>query len=370
MKGSLKTTPHDETGKYRGKKIKRKQTTDMRKKKDEQQLTAAGQIIRKLFGGRLDSENTEIVQGWLASGDSEEDAGEALGETFEEMVCFERKPRAELVEALPRLRMKAGYTAPGMRATTPLRQRLVFKVAAAVIPLFVVCMTGLVVWLTQDRAEGLTAYQTVSVTAPDSSRGIVLPDGTTVTLSAGSKLEYAENFNENRIVELNGEGYFRVVKAGGKTFTVKGGTLTVMVRGTEFLVRAIDTEDTEHVTLTTGKVDVTAGEHRQALEPGDVFTYNKRDNTVELGEAGRGEVLRLKGEPMNFHGEPLGEIFRTAADYYGVRIEVRPGVDTGREIVVGFSGAESPEEVMAVLRKITQNGFNYTMEGNIVTVTR
>ncbi len=338
----------------------------MDNRKNNRYYSTAERIVRKFFDGPVEREDIELVQGWLVSGDSREEIESALGSVFGKMVFFEKKPRRELIEALPQLRMKAGYSV--LKKKTPLHHRLAFKIAAALIPLFMAGAAMLAVYLTDDRTDG--AQHTVSLAVSDRVREIVLPDGSTVTLSRGGELAYAEDFGRNRAVELNGEACFRVTKIAGKPFTVKGDAITVTVRGTEFLLRAIDTEDTARVTLATGVVDVTAGQHSRTLAPGDVLTYNKRSGKIELAAAARGELLRVQGENLYFDGEPLGEIFKTAADYYGAKIDVGAGVDTRREIVVGFSGDESLEETMAILRKITRNGFNYTMENNIVTVTK
>ena len=61
------------------------------------------------------------------------------------------------------------------------------------------------------------------LTVPLGSRAqFSLPDGTTVTLNAGSKLKYDNRFGiTDRVVQLEGEGYFKVAKDASKTFTVK-----------------------------------------------------------------------------------------------------------------------------------------------------
>ena len=51
---------------------------------------------------------------------------------------------------------------------------------------------------------------------------MTLPDGTSVWLSPQSRIKIPNEFNrKNRMVELNGEGYFEVTKDDKKPFTVK-----------------------------------------------------------------------------------------------------------------------------------------------------
>ncbi|MDO9341323.1 MAG: FecR family protein, partial [Bacteroidales bacterium] len=60
-----------------------------------------------------------------------------------------------------------------------------------------------------------------------------LSDGTAITLNAGSRLKYDNRFGiEDRVVQLEGEGYFKVAKDGERPFTVKTSHLNVRALGT------------------------------------------------------------------------------------------------------------------------------------------
>lgn len=65
-----------------------------------------------------------------------------------------------------------------------------------------------------------------------------LADGTQVWLNAESRLKYPSRFTgEQRVVELEGEGYFKVTPDSQRPFIVKSGNITTEVLGTEFNVR-------------------------------------------------------------------------------------------------------------------------------------
>jgi transmembrane sensor len=67
----------------------------------------------------------------------------------------------------------------------------------------------------------------------------LLPDNSEVVLNSGSEIEYKEkNWDENRMLQLSGEAYFRVAK--GKTFEVNTNLGKVTVLGTQFNVKARD----------------------------------------------------------------------------------------------------------------------------------
>jgi ferric-dicitrate binding protein FerR (iron transport regulator) len=84
-----------------------------------------------------------------------------------------------------------------------------------------------------------------------------LPDGTQVTLNAGSTFSYPEAFEKNtRDVSLTGEGFFEVTKNAKKPFLVHTARLVVKVLGTVFNVKAYNNDKTVETTLLKGKVQV------------------------------------------------------------------------------------------------------------------
>ena len=78
------------------------------------------------------------------------------------------------------------------------------------------------------------------VTAPlGSTSEIVLPDSSRVWLNAGSRIKYTTTFNQNnRMLYLEGEGYFRVAKNKQLPFVVDAYGFEVKAIGTEFNVKA------------------------------------------------------------------------------------------------------------------------------------
>ncbi|HRG33655.1 MAG TPA: FecR domain-containing protein [Saprospiraceae bacterium] len=80
-----------------------------------------------------------------------------------------------------------------------------------------------------------------------------LPDGSQVKLNAGSELRFqASKFKSNRVLTLNGEGFFNVQK--GQSFIVKTDLGEVKVLGTSFNVYSRG--DFMEVSCYTGKVSV------------------------------------------------------------------------------------------------------------------
>lgn len=85
---------------------------------------------------------------------------------------------------------------------------------------------------------------------------ITLSDGTQVWLNAESQLIYPSLFTgEERVVELCGEGFFKVAHDSLRPFKVKVENIVTEVLGTEFNIKSYSANNT-HVTLIQGCVKV------------------------------------------------------------------------------------------------------------------
>lgn len=88
-----------------------------------------------------------------------------------------------------------------------------------------------------------------------SKSDIILPDGTQVTLNAGSKLTYTMDYGTSlREVNLTGEGYFKVAPNTKAPFIVKTVKASIKALGTEFNVKAYPEEKTIETVLVKGSV--------------------------------------------------------------------------------------------------------------------
>jgi transmembrane sensor len=119
---------------------------------------------------------------------------------------------------------------------------------------------------------------------------ITLPDGSKVTLNAGSTLTYPSVFSqEERLVELEGEAFFEVTKVNrrvaatstsgiGKNhttarvpFKVKSAGQNVEVMGTKFNLSAYSDEPLTKTTLVEGRVSVMADKSVNSSRKNPVF---------------------------------------------------------------------------------------------------
>ncbi|HZL09546.1 MAG TPA: FecR family protein [Prolixibacteraceae bacterium] len=141
------------------------------------------------------------------------------------------------------------------------------------------------------------------VTAPlGSTSEIVLPDNSRVWLNAGSKIRYSTSFNKNdRMLYLEGEGYFKVSKNKKLPFIVDAFGFEVKAVGTEFNVKAYKDDATIETTMVEGKVSLqhASGKIMEGVNllPNQKATFYKRRDALTI------EVLRnieAKKEELNY----------------------------------------------------------------------
>jgi len=189
-------------------------------------------------------------------------------------------------------------------------------------------------------------YNTIT-TGKGSRYKIVLADNSIVWLNAASSLKYPTVFTgPERIVELNGEGYFEVAKGtspqpspGGEgerkiqkwPFRVKVNGMVVDVLGTHFNIQSYTNESAIKTTLLEGSVRVTAATGTQLatagsrlLKPGQQATlpYPLQDNhSIEVGAADTEEAVAWKDDLFVYNNAKIETIMREVARWYDVEVE-------------------------------------------------
>ena len=164
------------------------------------------------------------------------------------------------------------------RKTIPFRKWMAISSAAAAIAIIVL------LYNLYSRTEMLR------VTAEEKVMALELPDHSKVKLQPGSTLTYPEHFAANgRKVSIQGEAFFEVTHNPDQPFTIDAGTVDVQVLGTSFYVTTAGQLAT--VTVTTGKVSMTAREQHQ-------------------------KIILTSGHKGVFHSNTLGSVTDTNAVYY------------------------------------------------------
>ncbi|MCW8313043.1 DUF4974 domain-containing protein [Sphingobacterium sp. InxBP1] len=223
-----------------------------------------------------------------------------------------------------------------------------------------------------DRPTGSPVYNKI-VTPRAGEYNLMLPDGTQVWLNAMTALRYPISFNNKaRIVELNGEAYFKVSKrqSGGKRlpFIVNTGDQQLEVLGTEFNINSYS----KHIqtTLVEGSISLRNKKSRKApllLKPNQMAQMNLDDGELEVSEVDPFYIIAWKNGQFAFDNTPLREIMESLGRWYDVDIVYQSDLSGIR-----FSGTVSRFEQLDKLLKFLElsGDVHFTLKGRRVIVMK
>lgn len=169
----------------------------------------------------------------------------------------------------------------------------------------------------------------------NSPQTIMLADGTSILLQAGSVLKYPQTFAaDSRRVSLTGEAFFEVARETDRPFLVESGEIITRVLGTSFKIRNVEGEDKVLVQVKTGKVSVFRADERSGssllsntdvpgvvLMPNQQVLYEKNAMTLTKSLVDNPSVLALpRRQNFEFADAPIKEVFQAIEEAYGVEV--------------------------------------------------
>ena len=173
-----------------------------------------------------------------------------------------------------------------------------------------------------------------------------LPDGSEVTLNAGSSISYNPFlWNMNRELSLEGEAFFEVNK--GSTFTVTSAMGSTHVLGTSFNISTWNNR--YEVYCATGKVKVIAHITREevTLSPTQFVRINGGMSLLKDKEAI--QVLAWKKKKFHFTARPLSEVFDEMERQYNIVIELKAAEQAEQSYTGHFNYSSNPEEALNLI---------------------
>jgi transmembrane sensor len=167
--------------------------------------------------------------------------------------------------------------------------RRVLQIAAIFVVL--ISIGSVASWLVLSSGYTKPVNQSCEIITPQGSKSqIILPDGSTAWLNAGSKLSYNGDFNQaERVVSLVGEAYFIVKSNKEKPFVVQTAYLKVKAYGTVFNVKAYPEEKTIEATLVEGIVEIET-EDKTKSEETYSYTLKPKQNIIYHIDSGVSEM--------------------------------------------------------------------------------
>ncbi len=184
---------------------------------------------------------------------------------------------------------------------------------------------------------------------------IILPDGTEVTLNAGSKLAWNDKqFTKKRQLTLNGEAYLNVKK--GDEFIIKTKLGAVEILGTQLNI--FSRNNTFWVSCVSGKVSVTANNYNKIILPGELVKLTP-NGLIKTSKNNIKQTISWKQGVFHFEDKPLISIFAELERQFDVSIQYEKLED--RLITVSFSNKKLSEALDIVCIPM---GLNYEVDNN------
>lgn len=201
-------------------------------------------------------------------------------------------------------------------------------------------------------------FSTVQYQSGDSIRSLTLPGQSTVELKPNSQIKYEpKSWKEERLVQLDGEAFFDVVKGVPFRVTTENGEVRVL--GTRFTVNSGD--ESFLVIVESGRVEVTSGNRVRILEPGMAFSLNgDMDRTSQAWDSQIIEEIYYQ-----FEEERLDMIMAILNNQYGLNF--RGEYDGSRLYSGGFTSTDSIEDILYTI--FWPLDISYVIDGSTVSLT-
>ena len=210
---------------------------------------------------------------------------------------------------------------------------------------------------------------TIILTAQASNMEQVLPDGSVVSLHAGSQITYPSKFTSStRNVELKGEAYFKVAHDKTKPFIVASGDARVEVLGTQFNVNNNSSSSNIEVVLTSGKVSVYYSDNLQnivLLDPGEKAILNTEQKKISKSANTDANYMAWKTRLLVFDNEMLAEVVNTLQNVYQTPVTIADSKLSECRVTASFSN-QSLESVLQVLKETLE--LQVKQEGNRIEI--
>lgn len=318
------------------------------------------EILHKFFNGTASDDERREVLAWV-------DASPANKEEFlqrEADFVFGNLPDSEPSQAA---------RAQIMHVVEPKRKRL--RILSAVASAAAIFVVGAFIWVLHDnnrlndQVASLTAQNEKLIAIPELVQGesvlsykvnpgvkgtIVLPDGSEVILNSASTLRTPARFeNGKRVVELEGEGYFKVESNPDWPMYVRTSRgVTVKVTGTEFNLSTYSDDAALKLTLVRGKVSLLD-------EKSETEVVVREKEEVVVGARAQLEKPTHKTADMKlntswkdgylvFDNTPIREVIKKMERWYGVDITVADARVMNNTFTASFR-SESLQQVLTLL---------------------
>ncbi|SIT33677.1 FecR family protein [Filimonas lacunae] len=195
---------------------------------------------------------------------------------------------------------------------------------------------------------------------------LTLPDNTVVKLNVASELRLAQNYLQQRTLQLSGEAFFNVVHNEQLPFRVHVGNAIVEDIGTRFNIQAYEGQATQVVTTViegAAKVISLNNAHTQVI---DTKTITANQQAIVLPKPTSVAILNNADEIKSavaweqgyflFYNSDIKDILRSVGDWYNVKFDI------GANVKGAFSGGLSRAANLNAMLEVLETSGNCQFE--------
>jgi transmembrane sensor len=333
-------------------------------------MTYSRKDIEDFFKGRLSKKEAENFLKWMDTPEGEAEYGSIIDqiwgdETGDELGDLGIKPKIERLNTQSVFHNKVS----NKERNKDLRG-IWLGIAASLLLVFSVSYIFYFNQPVKNETEDFEVEELIVITklTPRGNKKIItLPDGSTVVLNSDSKLTYGSDFNRNRIINLEGEGFFEVKKDEAHPFIVITGKISTTALGTSFNVRAYGESNDIQVSLASGKVRVQNTEDENLIEiiPGEAVDFSNQQQTLQKKQIDISKVLNWKEGILHFDKVPFQQVILELERWYDVEISLS---GTNKVPEYKCTGTFKKHEYLSnVLKALSYSlDFKYEISGNHV----
>lgn len=204
-------------------------------------------------------------------------------------------------------------------------------------------------------------------TQPGTKTHFFLPDSTEVWLNAASTIKFPSEFSgTTRLIELDGEAYFRVFKNKRQPFIVKNGSFEVEALGTAFNFCAYSEDKKLSAALEEGKIRVSdkVADRSLLVNPGEQVHFSVEDRQLCKSQADVQNVIAWKDGRLIFNETPFSDVVLKLGRWFNADIQLSNETIAGYRYTATFTN-ESLKQVMELL-KLTAP-IDYSFESRLVS---
>lgn len=258
-------------------------------------------LLKKYRAGECTPEEISQVEKWLDS--------------------FEELPDSEVMTTAAN-----EVVADVMHSLFPAKKDLRYMYYAAAAVLLVAVTSLLFLFRFYTKAPVPVTYSSLT-TGKGERKKLTLPDGSLLTLNAGSTVSIPSDFGQhNREIILSGQGTFDIKQNTSQPFIVHTGELRTVVLGTVFDVKAYPGESAMQVAVLSGKVRVEKEQQQKTemLAPGiekdQLLTYEQNTGKHALKHCNAAEIAGWQQNRLFFEQATIAEIAQVLERQYNIHI--------------------------------------------------